>query len=141
MCPSEYALKTTMIVFMFLWIPEVLLKIFKRLCLFSFCVQFYSLIVALLKMVSWICPITQPKPKLNYYSGSLKAIQRPGGLSRNYFMDRWTKISPYSYIFPKGLLDKLYSSYPLYFMYILFILFSRISEIEFYFNYDIQCYF
>lgn len=118
------------------WIPEVLLEIFRKLCIF---LSVYNLILRqqhLLKMVSWICQIIQLKSKLNYYSVSLKTIQRPRGLSSNYFMDEWTKTSPYSCIFPK---DLLYSSHPLYFMYILFkSFFPRISEIEFYFDYDIQ---
>lgn len=94
-----------------LWIPEHLLKIFKMLCLFFCSVINLTLQQQhLLKMVNSICQITQLKPKSNYYSGSLKAIWRPRGLSRNYFMDKRTKINLYSCILSKGLLAQQYSS-------------------------------
>lgn len=37
----------------YLWIPEVLLRIFRRLCIFSLCVQFNSQTVAFTKNVEW----------------------------------------------------------------------------------------
>lgn len=93
----------------------------------------------LLKMVNSICQITQLKPKSNYYSASLRAIQRPTGLSRNYFMDKRTKINLYSCILPKGLLAQQYSS-PIAFCANTFnlFLFSRISKIESCSNYDMH---
>lgn len=113
MCPSEYALKRACIYVAAacLWIPESLLKI---LCLFFCSVINLTLQQQhLVKMVNSICQITQLKPKSNNYSGLLKDIQRPRGLSRNYFMDKRTKINLYSCILSKGLLAQQYSS-PVY---------------------------
>lgn len=93
----------------------------------------------LLKMVNSICQITRLKTKSNYYSGSLKAIQRPRGLLRNYFMDKRTKINLYSCILSKGLLAQQYSSLIAFCVNAFnLILYSRINKIEFCFNYDMH---
>lgn len=115
------------------WIPEVLLKIFRKLCIF---LSAYNLIPRqqhLLKMVSWICQIIQLKSKLNYYSVSLKTIQRPRGLSRNYlWMSEQKQVLIRQMIFFISIV---------FYVYTFQIFFPRISEKGFYLDYIINVIF